>query len=545
MPFKDNKIFNAVLICLLFIIAFAYFRYGYHYFDQGTYHYDEGLVAYGAVRVLNADMPYRDFWTLYAPGVFYLLAFIFKIFGISIEVTRLFAITILSLTVCSIYLLIKKLSSRLFGLFAFLLSLLWLKSYMVFDRPGQFAILFFIFSSFSLIKFLNSGKYRWLVITGVLSGIAGLFRQDFGVYIFISLFLVILSRQLNRFQEKKRKEKLILLFKSELYLCLGCFMVILPVFIYLAFNSAFKEFVNDAVFFPAIIYPKVRKLPFPEFKPDGLIYYLPLFVFLLTCIRLLFYNWRNKIEDTPPWMGLFFLFSGLGFFNYTNTRTCLTHLLPTMIPAIILFSLLFDDFIKTFFTKSLRTYKNFIWLIVCFILISFLTEPSLEISSKKIIPPPKTQEEGILNINRARGFYDEPDFAYSLNSAIRYIQDKTAKNEKIFVGNLRHDKVINSDATFYFLSERDSATRYYELHPGLTNMPQIQQKIINDLIKANVRYIVLWSGSEKIQTSGEPNESSKSYGAFALDDFIREKYKTEKIFGHYTILKRIRPFRRL
>src|SRR5215203_3134659 len=50
--------------------------------------YDEGFVTFDALRILRGDIPYRDFWTQHAPGQFYVLAFLFKIFGPSIMVER-------------------------------------------------------------------------------------------------------------------------------------------------------------------------------------------------------------------------------------------------------------------------------------------------------------------------------------------------------------------------------------------------------------------------------------------------------------------------
>lgn len=542
IPFQGNKVFDVILFCLLFVISFSYFQYGYRYFDLGTYHYDEGIVAYGALRILDGNIPYRDFWTLYAPGEFYLLAGIFKIFGISLNITRLFAITVLSLTVCSIYLLIKKLCSRVFGVLAFLLSLIWLKSYMVYNRPGQLTMLFFILCSFSLINFINSGRNKWLIITGILSGVIGLFRQDFGFYIFVSIFLVILFRRLNHSEVKEWKARLNLILKNELLILLGPLIVILPLLVYFIFKSAFKEFINDAVIFPITVYPKVRDLPFPELKVNSLIFYLPLFIFLLTSIRLLFYNWQVKIKDTVPWLTLFFLFSGLGLFNYTNVRVGISHLLPTMIPAIILFILLFHNLLNNLTRKAIYFYKSLIWAVaslICLVLIFYLTKPSFLVYSKQPMPISKMQrKEGLLNINRAYGFYDDSELAQSQALAIQYIQGKTDKHEKIFVGNLRHDRVVNSDVMFYFLSERHSATKYYELHPGLINTQRVQKEIINDLIKANVRYIILWSDPRNVNIN-EPNESSKSSGVTTLDNFIQKNYKIEKIFGSYTILSRI------
>lgn len=540
MLFRDNKVFDMVLICLLFAIAFSYFQYGYRYLDLGTYHYDEGIIAYGALRILDGNIPYGDFWTLYAPGGFYLLAFIFKIFGISLKVTRLFAITILSLTVCSIYLLIKKLCSRIFGILAFLVSLFWLKSYMVYNRPGQLAILFFIICSFPLYSFLASNRNKWLVITGILSGVISLFRQDFGVYIFTSIFLVILLKQLNYYGEKKKKEKIHLILRNALSLFFGSITVILPTLIYLVVNSAFKEFINDTVVFPITIYPKVRDLPFPELKADNLIFYLPLLVFLLTSIRLLFYNWHVKIKQVIPWLTLFFLFSGLGLFNYTNIRAGMSHLLPTMIPAIILFVLLFHNLLNNLTGKVIYFYKGLTRSavpLICLIPIFYLIKPSFLAYSKRPMPISKMErKDGLLNINRASGFYDDSELAQSQALSIQYIQDKTNENEKIFVGNSRHDRLVNSDVMFYFFSERYSATKYYELHPGLTNTQKIQKEIISDLIKANVRYIVLWSGS-KLKVD-EPNESSKSSGVTDLDNFIQKNYKIEETFGSYVILRR-------
>ena len=41
----------------------------------------DGVSTVGAERVLRGEIPYRDFWTMYAPGHFYLLALVFLVFG--------------------------------------------------------------------------------------------------------------------------------------------------------------------------------------------------------------------------------------------------------------------------------------------------------------------------------------------------------------------------------------------------------------------------------------------------------------------------------
>ena len=72
----------------------------------------------GAQRILRGDVLYRDFFSFYTPGSYYLLALIFKLFGSSIVVAR----TALALTggVLSslIYLLARRVCSRPISLFA-------------------------------------------------------------------------------------------------------------------------------------------------------------------------------------------------------------------------------------------------------------------------------------------------------------------------------------------------------------------------------------------------------------------------------------------
>ena len=63
---------------LLYALAFVYFLPG---INQKINTYDEGVIVYGATRVLQGQVPYRDFWTMYSPGQFYILAAAFKLFG--------------------------------------------------------------------------------------------------------------------------------------------------------------------------------------------------------------------------------------------------------------------------------------------------------------------------------------------------------------------------------------------------------------------------------------------------------------------------------
>src|SRR4051794_34221469 len=50
---------------------------------------DEGSIIYGAERVSQGQLPYRDFFEVIGPGAFYSLAFWFKALGTSWLTTRI------------------------------------------------------------------------------------------------------------------------------------------------------------------------------------------------------------------------------------------------------------------------------------------------------------------------------------------------------------------------------------------------------------------------------------------------------------------------
>lgn len=73
--------------------------------------YDEGFAVYGAVRSLAGDLPYRDFWTIYAPGQFYVLATLFQIFGESLLIERIWDTVVRHALAALVYLVTARLTS--------------------------------------------------------------------------------------------------------------------------------------------------------------------------------------------------------------------------------------------------------------------------------------------------------------------------------------------------------------------------------------------------------------------------------------------------
>lgn len=519
-------------VILLFLAAFFYFSYGYNYLNLRVYHYEEGLVAHGAALILNGDILYRDFWIHEFPAQYYLLAAVFKIFGTNLAVMRIFAIVILALLACLICIILKRFTRKAIAFSGFFLTMAWLKTHILYGRAPQTATLFVVLSCFPMIKFIYSGRNGLLVITGILVGIAALFRQDFGLYTFIALFIVLFLYQLEYFESKNW----IAYFKSVLlktfYLLLGMVLVIIPFVLCLIKTGVFKEFVDYTIVFPLEVLVKRHLYTFPRLVFNNIVFYVPLFIFSLMALKLLRAKWNIKSNEYDRDLcSALFMLLGICFFNYFRFHYNITHFIYTMVFAIIVFMLLLEDFLK------IKWFRNPIFERSIGVALFLISASVLFYSIVPVVRQARlaSQGESMIDVDRARGFYDNSGMAQSQARAIRYIQDKTAPEEKIFVGNTKHDRAVVGDSIFYFLAERNSATKYCRIDIGTTFQDR-QDRIIEDIKKNNVRYIVLCSVfTDEIDLYG----NLPSSGVNDLDIFIQKNYKVQEIFGPYIILRRL------
>jgi hypothetical protein len=83
---QPEKSPSDLLIALLLFVVTCLFLSIFH--DYTNLDGDEGIVLQGAQRVLEGQVPYRDFFAFYTPGSYYSIAVLFKVFGDSMFVAR-------------------------------------------------------------------------------------------------------------------------------------------------------------------------------------------------------------------------------------------------------------------------------------------------------------------------------------------------------------------------------------------------------------------------------------------------------------------------
>lgn len=184
--FKKNFLLHVIIFIYLF-----YFFSSYIHLPDPTYG-DESILLNGAYRILQGDIIYKDFAEYIAPIPFYILAGLFKIFGVKLFVARILTIICITIISIFIYLVLKKITQN------FLISIAGLISYII---PGYsfwyitshhwILLAIELIVIYCLLLFLDKRNYIYIFISGLLVGLSPFIIQHKGGLFSISVTLWI------------------------------------------------------------------------------------------------------------------------------------------------------------------------------------------------------------------------------------------------------------------------------------------------------------------------------------------------------------------
>lgn len=561
-------------VALVMALALVYLAIGFNVLINK---YDEGLALYGAVRVLRGEIPYRDFWTCYSPGYFYLLAGVFRVFGEEAIVPRyLGVLTIWLISVVS-YFTMRKFASRGVALLIWAALVARIGARQITPLAIFPAVLFSLLSCLCVLQWMSvsdSGENaagdngsdtdsdaksgapasggpdaRWLVAAGLMAGVTALLRYDFGIYTAVAGMVAVAGYTYMRRQSPARPLSPA---RALLPYAAGLASLTLPVIIYFLTVTPLADLVYDFVVFPFSVYPRFRSLPFPSLIPNPLLAitnsplsYASLFAervritvgpivlvaafgwLAIGSVRRLI-DWREK----TTWAMVLILLLDFGFFVYGRVRA---HLLLAAIPALILLAMLLSyGQRRQGGNDSARWPSLVLWALALLVVLSLIVSG---VTAKVAFVRNVYQSPSLVafNIQRLNGIYTTERQLSAYRPLIRYVQANVPEGKRIFSGNVEHDRVFVNNVMIYFATGRGAGTRYHELHPGVATTAPVQREIVADLVRHDVRILIL---NMRKATVWEPNESGVSSGVTILDDFIRQRFEPVKSFGPYTVWRR-------
>jgi len=172
-PSNDRRITLAVLAVSAVYVAW--------HLNRGWIPFDDGTLAHSAERVLLGELPHRDFDDVYTGGLAYLNAGAFKLFGTTLLAMRLALFAVFLAWVPCVQYIGSRFVRPLLAAGVTLLAVTWsLPNYSA-AMPSWYNLFFATFGVAALLRYLEDGKQRWLVIAGLVGG-ASIAIKIIGLY---------------------------------------------------------------------------------------------------------------------------------------------------------------------------------------------------------------------------------------------------------------------------------------------------------------------------------------------------------------------------
>jgi hypothetical protein len=484
--------------------------------------YDEGFALTNALRIMNGEVPFRDYWAAYPPGTSYVLMVFFSIFEPSLIVARTVNLAWTLILLGSFYVVARRFTNTWIGLVSIIVTTLWISAslYPSYSVTPALALIFLVLSLYFTGLCTNRGPL--ITLSGILGGLVVFFRHDLSAYLFIALCVPLL------FVLKTRSELIgDLLRKNVNRFLLAYVLVTASALLLLVYKCGFDNFIQQTLVFPATGMRENRLLPFPGFfeffhawkSRWVLAWIVPVFV-----VAGGLYAWRTRKNMAGIELVAVTIFASMSLLLtvQSHNRLDMPHAAPSMI---LLMCFLLVIFGKT----SFKEFPNNV--VAGAFLVSFaiysIGVTSRDIGYRKVIDCVLSGSVSTC-IRLGQGQVEVVD----------YINSHYNKAEYIFVGNTRHDKIYTNDASLYFLLRRPIPIMWNEMHPGEVTTAPVQRAIIEQLDSKRVSVVVLADMPEPT----EKNASSISSNVFLLDDYIKHNFHPVFSDRKYTVMQRTSYF---
>ena len=511
-----------------------------------------GKAINNAMRILDGDIPYRDFWTMYAPGHFYLLAGLFKLLGVHAWVAGAAAHVCIAVDAALIFTLTRRagLSRRLALLAgtAFLVMQWGHKEVTAYET----VLVFVLLALNRIVSYIRGEGRRHLLAAGLLLGVGAWFKHDVAFYVTVgSLAGLTLGWILLR---GRRLDAWISPVPLVARVAGGALIGALPMLLFLAWVAG-PDAWRDLIVFPATDFKVVRGEPYPPLLPvwatiaawardpldprqtAGVAKHLaqwiqanvPQIVFVIAVIVLV----RERRRLAPITLAITVLaLTTMPLFWASAHVQQNTNFHSLWIYSVLLATLAWAG-------GHLRP-RTVAALAAVFGVYtgSFFVRPAVDVAEAAYFwGDHATLEFPIVKGIRVAGF------RYRFHQPIvSFIREHVPESERIYVGLVRHDSVMISNQIFYYLADRRIASRYNELHPGIVDREEVQREIIADLERLNVRCAVLWDfGWPKPYMDSilaARQRHIPELGATTLDEYFRREFQEVARFNEYVLVWR-------
>ena len=216
---------------------------------------DEGIILQGAQRIVDGQVLYRDFFSFFTPGSYYLLALLFKVFGSSMLVARTALAVYGAFFSLFTYLLARRVCARRVALAVALLVTLTCLPWRFMVLHNWDSTLFACATVYCAVWLLQAPHWGWAFATGSLASLTILFEQSKGAGLLLGFGLALVLLYLFA-------PSLLRVTRGQwVTLAVGLAWPFAATFSYFAFQHALPAMLADWSW-PLHYYSKVNSVPY-------------------------------------------------------------------------------------------------------------------------------------------------------------------------------------------------------------------------------------------------------------------------------------------
>ena len=173
--------------------------------NQGWMPGDDGAFSQSATRILDGQLPHRDFTEIYTGGMAFLDAGVFAVFGQNLIWLRLPLILVFVAYVPCVFLISRRFVPRLPSALVALFAVAWGPVTYPAALTSWYLLFFSVFGVLALLKYLETRRARWLVLAGTFGGLSVTFKIV-GVWFVVAalLFLIVVEQDTRPRREDGR-----------------------------------------------------------------------------------------------------------------------------------------------------------------------------------------------------------------------------------------------------------------------------------------------------------------------------------------------------
>jgi len=483
-----------IIFLLLTVLSGIYILFPLHDFQPAIATGDHGRELYSYQKTMEGAVPYQDFSWLYGPLLLYYYSMFFKLFGVTIQ-TVLLGQNLLILGVGVVIFLIA--SAFMSPALAYIGALTyWVhrgaEFFFSYHHVGGVLVLLTIL--YFVFRYIQNPHMKYVYCGFIGSLLLILIRLNMGIAILVAYVSSLLIIDFVRKDAQAKK-------KFALYVMLSLWNVVIAATVYwylihplpkYAFLQTFPY--SHAKLAAIKMSPLDAAILFSRMLVDhfSLNWYRVLFglTIILSMIQLSVLIIRKSLAKNLT-NQIFLIFSSLLIFLFLGMHEFIGSGVPFrlnwVIPVLIIIMLYFIHFLM-----DVGPEKIFTPLVKFFIILVFLYFPLSTVSRyHAYINAAKTPDK-LLHVGKNKIYtHQHPFWIKTVTDAANYIKQHVPENEKIFA--------IPHDSLYYFLSERDGASRQLALFEHTYITPEQEHKIISDLEKHNVQWVIVSSRVRSVE----------------------------------------------